>query len=104
MGEQNLFTKMKLLGKQKTDAFKAKHTDARSNIESWEAEVEVARWTTPHQMKERFPTADLIGNLNTIFNINGNKYRIWAQVSYEHQIVRIKEVGTHDEYRKWKIK
>ena len=95
---------MQLLGKQKTNTFKAKHTNARSNIESWEAEVERACWENPHQMKERYPTADPIGNLNTIFNINGNKYRIWAQINYEHQIALIKEVGTHEEYLKWKIK
>ena len=87
-----------------TDAFKARHPDARSKIESWEAEVETATWSNPHQMKERYPTADPVGKLNTIFNINGNKYRIWAQINYEHQMVLVKEVGTHEEYKKWKVK
>lgn len=95
---------MKLLGKKETTAFKAKHADSRPKIESWEAEMENASWTTPHQMKGRYPTADPIGGMNTIFNINGNKYRIWAQIDYEHQIVLIKAVGTHDEYIKWKTK
>lgn len=95
---------MRLLGKKKTDAFKALHHDSRAKIESWEVEVEAATWSTPHQMKERYPTADPIGKSNTVFNINGNRYRIWAQISYEHQIVLIKEVGTHDEYKKWRIK
>lgn len=95
---------MILLGKSKIDAFKAKYADACCKIESWEAEIEAASWSTPHQMKERYPTADPIGNLNTIFNIKGNKYRIWVQISYEHQIALVKEVGTHEEYKKWKIK
>ncbi|MES2314952.1 MAG: type II toxin-antitoxin system HigB family toxin [Patescibacteria group bacterium] len=95
---------MKLLGKDKTDAFKTKHAMARSQIAAWVTEVEKATWSTPHHMKARYPTADPIGSLNTVFNICGNKYRIWVQISYEHQIVNIKAVGTHEEYEKWNIK
>lgn len=95
---------MQLLGKKKTHAFKDKHADARANIEAWEAEVEEATWQTPYDMKKRYPTADPLGGLDTIFNINGNKYRIWAQINYQHQIAVVKEVGTHQEYTKWKIK
>lgn len=95
---------MKLVGKQKTNNFKKRHRDASSQIESWEAEVEAATWSNPHQMKERYHAADSVGGLNTIFNIKGNKYRIWAKIDYENQIALIKEIGTHEEYKKWKIK
>lgn len=95
---------MKLLGKDRTHAFKLKHADARANVEAWEAEVEGAAWQSPHEMKMQYPTADPLGGLDTIFNINGNKYRIWAQINYQHQIAVVKDIGTHQEYMKWKIK
>jgi len=95
---------MILLGKKKTDAFKARHPDARSSIEAWEVEVEAADWANPYEMKERYPTADPVGDGNTVFNIKGNKYRLWARISYELQTVVIKNAGTHREYTKWPIK
>lgn len=103
-GEHITIYKMKLHGKNKTDAFKAKYVDARSNVEAWEAEVEAAVWRTPHEMKQRYPSADPVGKMNTIFNIKGNKYRLWALINYEKQMILVKEVGTHVEYEKWKVK
>ena len=95
---------MQLHGKNKITAFKDRHPDARSKIESWEAEIEAATWSNPIEMKQRYPTADPIGNTNTIFNIMGNKYRLWVQINYQYQIALVKEAGTHEEYMKWKIK
>jgi mRNA interferase HigB len=95
---------MTLLGKQKIASFKARYPHARSRLEAWEAEVEEAKWTNPHEMKQQFPSADPVGDLNTVFNIKGNDYRLWALVDYENQIVVVKEVGTHVEYKKWRIK
>ena len=54
-------------------------------------------------MKQQYPTADPVGGKNTIFNICGNKYRLWVLIEYENQIIFIKRIGTHSEYEKWKI-
>lgn len=94
---------MRLLGKQQLHEFKEKFTDARSQIESWEAEVESAVWKTPHELKSRFPGADTPGNQQVIFNIRGNRYRLWVQVEYKQGIVLVRKIGTHKEYSKWKI-
>ena len=95
---------MTLLGTDKLQQFKLTHSDARANIESWEAEIEEAEWKTPHEMKQKYPSADPIGKQNTIFNINGNKYRLWVTIDYQEQIVIIKKIGTHKEYEKWDMK
>jgi mRNA interferase HigB len=95
---------MKLLGKKSLYDFKNQHTDAKNNIESWESEVEDASWKTPHEMKQYYPTADPVHSGNTIFNICGNKYRLWALMDYLNQIVLVKKIGTHKEYDGWKIK
>ena len=94
---------MKLLGKQPLHDFKEKHADARSQIESWEAEVEEALWNSPHDLKSRYPKASLVGDQQVVFNICGNKYRLWVQVNYKNAIVLIKKIGTHKEYDNWNI-
>ncbi len=99
-----LLIKMRLLGKKELYSFKQRHADARKQVEAWEAEVKDADWRSPHDMKRQYPTADPLGNLNTIFNICGNKYRLWVLISYEEQVVLVKKIGTHEEYDKWQIK
>lgn len=94
---------MKLLSKKITQDFKEKHTDAKSSIDSWEAEVENAKWQTPHELKERYRKASLVKNQQVVFDICHNKYRILVQINYKNQVVLIKKVGTHKEYDNWDI-
>lgn len=94
---------MKLLGKKLLDDFQKKHADAKSQIESWKAEIEEAKWTTPHDLKSRYPKASLVGNQQVVFNICGNKYRLLAMVNYKNEIVLVKNIGTHKEYENWRI-
>src|SRR5262249_36000473 len=96
--------RMKLIGKPTLREFMKKRADARSQIESWEAEVEEAEWKTPLDLKQRYPKASLIGNQQVVFNICGNRYRLWVSVAYQAGIVVVKQVGTHKEYDGWKIK
>ncbi len=95
---------MKLLGKQILHNFKGQYADARSQIESWEAEVEVAQWTTPHDLKSRYPKASLLGDQLVVFNICGNRYRLLTQVNYRNGMVLVKKIGAHKEYDNWNIK
>ena len=84
--------------------FKEQHPDARSQIDSWEAEVEDAQWNNPTDLKRRYPKkASLLKSPNVIFDICWNKYRLWVQVSYKTGVVLVKKVGTHKEYDKWSI-
>lgn len=94
---------MKLLGKKKLNDFKQVHVDARSQIESWEAEVEEAKWGTPHELQRRYSKASILRGKRVIFDICGNKYRLLALVDYKNEIVLVKEIGTHNEYDKWII-
>ena len=94
---------MKLLNKKRLYDFKENHADAQSQIESWEAEVEEAQWSTPHDLKKRYPKASLVKNQHVVFNLCWNKYRLLVQVSYKNGIVLIKKIGTHKEYDNWNI-
>lgn len=94
---------MRLLAKAKLREFMKDHADARSQLESWEAEVEEADWKTPLGVKKRYPKASVIGNQQVVFDIRGNKYRLWATVAYRTGVVMIREVGTHKDYDDWEI-
>jgi len=94
---------MRLIGKELLFNFKKKHADARSQIESWEMEVEEAEWSTLQDLKRRYPKASLVKNQQVIFNICRDKYRLLTQFNYKNKIVLVQKVGTHKEYDKWKI-
>lgn len=94
---------MKLIGKKLLHDFKEKHADARSQIDSWEAEVEEVQWNTPLDLKKRYLKASLVRNQHVIFHICGNKYRLLVQVNYKNGMVLIKKIGTHKEYDNWNL-
>jgi mRNA interferase HigB len=94
---------MKLIGKQILNNFKEQHSDAKSQIESWEKEVEEAQWGSPADLKARYPKASLLKDRHVVFNICWNKYRLLVQVAYKTKIVLIIKIGTHKEYDNWNI-
>jgi len=94
---------MRLIGKILLDKFRRRHADVRSQINSWEAEVEEATWDTPTHLKKRYPKASLLKDDHVIFNLCGNKYRLLTRVNYKNGIVLVKKIGNHKEYNKWKI-
>jgi mRNA interferase HigB len=94
---------MKLIGKQILNNFKEQYAEARSQVESWEAEVEEAQWNTPVDLRQKYPKASILKDQHVVFNICWNKYRLLVQVSYKTKIVLVKKIGTHKEYDNWKI-
>lgn len=94
---------MKLLGKKIIYDFKDEHTDSKSHLDSWEAEIEEAQWSTPHELKLRYPKASILKNLRVVFNICWNKYRLLVMVNYKNKIVLVEKIGTHKEYDKWNL-
>jgi len=94
---------MKLIGKDILCVFKRQNAEARSQINSWEAEVNSAQWNTPLDIKRRYATASFLKNNQVVFNIKGNKYRLLVKVDYANKIVLVKKAGTHKEYMTWQI-
>jgi mRNA interferase HigB len=94
---------MKLLAKHILKHLTDRYAESRSQVEAWVSDVEETNWQTPHDLKSRYPKASILGGQNVIFNINGNKYRIWVKVEYKNGVVLIKNAGTHKEYDKWNI-
>ena len=91
---------MRLIGREILDAFVSDHTGARAWIENWIADVELARWHTPRDIKNSFASASFLAERIVIFNVKGNRYRLEVQVAYNSSVVIARWAGTHAEYTK----
>jgi mRNA interferase HigB len=94
---------MTLIGTDKIDEFVKRQPRALAPFQAWKAEAARAVWTKFLDIKNRYGTADVRPGNHVIFNIGGNKYRLFVQVSYQLRIVRVVWVGTHAEYDRKKF-
>ncbi len=72
--------------------------DARRALEDWHAQVRVADWKTPAEVKAIFGDASILEGSRVVFNICGNKYRLITKINFPYRVVYIRFVGTHEEY------
>jgi mRNA interferase HigB len=89
---------MRIVGRDKLDAFCEKHADARKWIEAWIYETEGVAWAVPQRVKDRYPSASFLPGNTVIFNVKGNDYRMEVTVAYKVGVVTVIWVGTHGEY------
>jgi mRNA interferase HigB len=61
-----------------------------------------SHWRSPQDIKAAYPTASILRNNRSVFNVKGNTYRLIVAVKYEFQVVYIRFIGTHAEYDKIK--
>jgi mRNA interferase HigB len=83
--------------------FWEQYADAESSLRLWYTRTKRASWHNLAEMKNDYPSADLVGRF-TVFNIGGNKYRLIVRIEYERLEVYIRHLLTHAEYDtdKWK--
>lgn len=94
---------MRIIKRGALEKFWQKHPDSKASLESWYAVVRKADWKTPVEMKQVYPSSDLVGR-RTVFNVAGNKYRLIARVNYQSRRVFVLHILTHEEYDRgaWK--
>ncbi|MFB2833289.1 type II toxin-antitoxin system HigB family toxin [Floridanema evergladense] len=88
---------MHVISKKKLKKFWEKHPDAKTNLESWYKITSKIEWGNFVELRQTFPSADLVANF-TVFNICGNKYRLIVLVDYQYKEIYIRHVLTHAEY------
>jgi mRNA interferase HigB len=81
-------------------AFWEQHPDVRQALQAWYHDTKRATWRTPTDIKNVYRNASFAGNNRVVFNIKGNEYRLVVAVQYQHSIVYIRFVGTHQQYDK----
>ena len=89
---------MRVAGRDRLDAFCAKHADARTWIENWLADVESVAWKKPQDVRNRYSSASFLPDGVVIFNVEGNAYRLEARVAYAAGVILVLWIGTHRAY------
>lgn len=82
-----------------TDFWKT-HEIVKSALQAWAAEAENADWKSPSEIKQRYPSGDVVGQNRFVFNIKGNEFRLVVKIHYNTGIIYIRFIGTHAEYDK----
>lgn len=82
--------------------FWQRHPDAEGPLRFWYRTATSATWTSIQQVRQAYSHADAVrtgsGDVLTVFNIGGNKYRLIARIRYDYQLINVRAVLTHREY------
>ena len=89
---------MRIISKKTLRDFWESHPDSEQSLKAWNLEAREAEWTTPAQLKDRYPSASILADNRVVFNVGGNKYRLIVWTRYQQNMVYIKWLGTHAEY------
>jgi len=91
---------MRISGRDKLNEFAGSHADAKSWIENWIADTQVAVWRTPQDIKNQYVSASFLASNIVIFNVRANRYRLEILVAYKTGTVVVRKIETHAEYSK----
>ena len=95
---------MRVVGRDKLEAFKRKHPQSRGPLDAWLAETSHASWRRWADIKATYPKADWISGNRVVFDIKGNKFRLVVLVYFNMGQVIVERVRTQAEYDKWQLK
>lgn len=80
--------------------FAIAHASTRKSLRTWEKIVEESVWKNKMDVLHSFSEAKMIKNNRARFEIQHNKYRLIAEIFYDKEAVKIRFIGTHNEYEK----
>jgi len=94
--------RVRIIKKSTVRAFWLSHPDAEKFLKAWLVTVQSADWNSLSDVRRAYPHADGVkvssGNIVTVFNAAGNKYRLIVSIKYKYGIVYIRDFLTHREY------
>ncbi len=88
---------MHVISYKRLKEFWHEHPNSQTSLQMWYDRTKSVQWESFADLRQVFPSADLVGNF-TVFNISGNNYRPIALVDYKYKKVFIRHVLTHTEY------
>jgi len=110
---------MHIITRKRILEFVKKHPDCSTALESWYRIVKRTDFNSLNELRQTFPSADIVGNLTvfnslnelrqtfpsadivgnlTVFNIGGNKARLIAAIHYNTHRIYIRYILAHKEY------
>jgi len=98
---------MHIISRKKLLEAAKKFPDADTQLDGWYRTAKSAQWKSLADVRRTYSHADAVkaGDVvYTIFNIGGNKYRLFTEIFYEDRTILVRHVLTHREYDKegWK--
>lgn len=91
---------MRIISRKTLRAFWEQHPDVQQALQAWYHDAKQAAWRTPADIKNVYRNASFVGNNRVVFNIKGNQYRLVVAIQYQHSIVYIRFIGSHQDYDK----
>ncbi len=88
---------MHIITRKRLIEFAKKHPDCSTALESWYRIIKRTDLNSFNELRQTFPSADIVDNL-TVFNIGGNKARLIAAIHYNTHLIYIRHILTHREY------
>jgi mRNA interferase HigB len=94
---------MHIVSRKRLLEFSKVHPEVALPLDNWYRVAQSAKWSNINEVRQVYPSADVVGNF-TIFNIKGNNYQLIVDIVYLSQRICIKYVLTHTDYDKeaWK--
>ena len=98
---------MRVISIRLLKTFWERHADAEGPLKAWYKTTRKADWKNLKEVRETYSKADgvssLRGEILTVFNIGGHKYRLITRIRYDWGLINIRYVLTHREYdrEKW---
>lgn len=87
---------MRIIGRRILREFCETHPDTSNALQTWFNDVESAIWNSPEDIKMVYRNARFMANDRVVFDIKGHHYRLVVVVAYQHSLVFIRIVGTHE--------
>jgi mRNA interferase HigB len=91
---------VRVIAKRALREFWKNHKDCEEKLKSWFNEAEKARWISPIDIKQEYPSASILQDNRVVFNTKGNSYRLIVKINYKVGLVWIRFIGTHSDYDK----
>jgi len=69
---------MRVIAKKILRDFWEKHPDAEQQLKAWYKDASKSNWISPNIIKEQFPRASILKTGRVVFDICGNKYKLYT--------------------------
>jgi mRNA interferase HigB len=81
-----------------------KYNNAATALQKWYYELVRSDFKNFNYLKKVYADTSFVGDDRVVFNILGNRYRLFVRIVFEFKVMQIKWFGTHAEYDKIDVK
>jgi mRNA interferase HigB len=98
-----LMPRMRVISRRTLREFWERHPQAMGPLAAWYRLMQAGAFADFDALRRTFRSADYVAPC-TVFNVGGNKYRVIVVIHYNRQRCYVREVLTHAEYDRWRVR